>query len=516
MINLRPYQTEAIDAIESAVSRGIQRPLVALPTGTGKTVLFAELIKRRKGRSLVLAHRDELLRQAGDKIENLMPGADIGYVKAEEDDHNKPIVIASVQTLSRQNRLDRLWNDYETIVVDEAHHAAAETYQRIIKHLSGFEKEGPIVLGVTATPGRGDKIGLDCVFEEIVYQKTILDMIKAQYLVTLRAIQVKLAVDFNRLHTSRGDFVDSEVEKMLVEANAPEQILEAFTEHAKDRKAILFTPTVKLAHEIAARFVEAGYSAEALDGTTPIDERRALLKRLNTGATQIVCNCGVLTEGFDEPSVDCIVVARPTQSRTLYVQMIGRGTRTWFNKKDCLILDLVGASSRHDLQTAAALFGVPSDALTKKTLTEYLAEKEAAEIEAQRLQGELVSQEVDLFQRSDLHWLRSIEGRFVLSATDGQLIVREDTRGWTVEHKGKGFCNTLIQHLSLEYALGFAEDEAREMGAEALVNKNAKWRKLPISEKQIETLTKFKIAIDPKMTKGEASDLISLAIAGFK
>lgn len=319
MINLRPYQAEAIEAIESAVARGIQRPLVALPTSTGKTVVFAELIKRRKGRSLILAHRDELLRQAGDKVKQAINDADIGYVKAEEDDHNRQIVIASVQTLSRKNRLGRLWNDYETIVVDEAHHAAAESYQRIIEKLDGFQKHGPVVLGVTATPGRGDGIGLDCIFEEIVYEKTILEMIKAKYLATLKAIQIKLAVDFNDLHTKHGDFIDSEVEKMLTEADAPQHIVEGFTEHAEKRKAIVFTPTVVLAHEIAATFKSSGYEAE--------------------------------------------------------------------------------------------------------------------------------------------------------------------TRG---------------------------------MGADFLIDKNAAWRKLPISEKQIETLAKFKVNFDPAITKGEASDLIGLAIAGFK
>jgi len=530
MISLRPYQVEAAEAVEQAVTRGVRRPLVALPTGTGKTVLFAEMIKRRRGRSLILAHRDELLRQAGEKIKSCMPDADIGYVKAEEDDHNKQIVIASVQTLGRENRLARLWNDYETIVVDEAHHAAAESYRRILQKLDGFTKHGPVVLGVTATPERGDKIGLDCVFQEIVYQRTMLDMINEDYLADLTAIEIKLKVDFNALHTRAGDYIDSEVEAFMRHADAPQHIVEAFREHAGDRQTLIFTPTVAMAHDIAGKFVDAGYRAEALDGTTPTDTRRAILARLKSTETQIVCNCGVLTEGFDEPSISCIVVARPTKSKVLYIQMIGRGTRKYPGKKDCLIMDVVGVHHSHDLQTVTNLFGLPPAALKQKTLTDYLAEREARLAAEQEARGKLIAQKVDLFgvlpqtpqkleavKKSRVHWLPKQDGRFLLSTGQGLLVVSETRAGWKVEMNAKDYKETLIEHLTQEFAIGFAEDHARELGAGSLIDPNAAWRNAPASPKQKDTLKKFRVAFDEsKITKGEASDLMTLAIADFR
>jgi superfamily II DNA or RNA helicase len=223
-----------------------------------------------------------------------------------------------VQTLSRRTRLARLVPDFQTIVIDEAHHAPAPTYRRILDYCRVWRADGPLVVGVTATPERGDRHSLRQVFDRIVYQKTLLEMMQVGYLVDLRAIQVLLQADFDALRTQDGDFVDAELETLLLAANAPTQVLAAFQAHAADRKALLFTPTVALAYAMAATFRTAGIPAEALDGTTPVPTRRAILQRLHSGATRVVANCAVLTEGFDEPSVDCIIVARPTQSALLY------------------------------------------------------------------------------------------------------------------------------------------------------------------------------------------------------
>lgn len=538
MITLRPYQNEALAAVHGAMQRGIRRPLVALPTGTGKTCLFAKVIEERPGRSLVIAHRDELLRQAGDKINSVTPGATakIGYVKAEENDHDTPITIASVQTLSRQNRLEKVAPDYQTVIIDECHHSAAESYLRVIEYFNGFKDDGPLVLGVTATPERGDKIGLDCVFQEIVYQRTMLDMIKEDFLCDLTAIEIKLKVDFNALHTRHGDYIDSEVEAFMKHADAPQHIVEAFKEHAGDRPTIVFTPTVAMAHDIAERFVEAGFAAEGLDGTTPTQERRNILARLKSGQTQIVCNCGVLTEGFDEPSVACIITARPTKSKVLYIQMIGRGTRKYPGKKDCLIMDVVGVPHSHDLQTVTNLFGLPPGALKQKALTDYLAEKEQEELnlaalrEQQRIeQGKLIAERVDLFGRlpqtpekiahikkSRVHWLPKQDGRFILSTGQGLLVVSETRAGWKVEMSAKDYQEVLIDHLTQEFAIGFAEDHAKELGAGNLIDPNAKWRSGKASDKQLEKLRAWRIPFDAStITKGEASDLMTLAIADF-
>src|SRR6266702_1568195 len=368
----RPYQYEAVAALLAATARGAQRPLLVLPTGTGKTIVFALLVQQRRGRSLILAHRDELIQQAVDKLHLVDPTLALGVVQAERDEHTAPIVVASVQTLSRRPRLARLVPDFQTIVIDEAHHAPAPSYRRILEYCHAWRADGPLVVGVTATPARGDRQSLRQVFDGIVYQKTLVEMMQAGYLVDLRAMQVLLHADFDTLRTRHGDFVEAELETLLLEAKAPAQVLAAFQAHAAARKALLFTPTVALAYAMADTFRTAGIPAEALDGTTPGTTRRAILRRLHTGETRVVANCAVLTEGFDEPSVDCIIVARPTQSALLYQQMLGRGTRTYPGKSDCLLLDVVGVSTRHTLHTTATLFGCDAATLAQRSVLESL------------------------------------------------------------------------------------------------------------------------------------------------
>ena len=244
MIVPRPYQREAVEAILTAHAQGTQRMLLSLPTGTGKTIVFALLLQQRGGRSLVLAHRDELIAQAMEKLHLVAPAMPLGVVKAERDETDVPTVVASVQTLARPARLQRLQAAFDTLVIDEAHHTPAESYKRILTHCGAFQAQGPLVVGVTATPERHDKQALGEVFEQIVYQKSLLEMMQAGYLCDLRAIQVLLHADFDALHTRHGDFVEGELEEALLHANAPQHVLEAFQQHAADRKALCFTPCV--------------------------------------------------------------------------------------------------------------------------------------------------------------------------------------------------------------------------------------------------------------------------------
>src|SRR5438128_3391468 len=261
----RPYQHEAVAALLAAAARGVQRPLLVLPTGTGKTIIFALLVQRRGGRALILAHRDELIQQAVDKLHLVDPTMALGVVQAASDELTAPTVVASVQTLSRRPRLARLVPDFHTIVIDEAHHAPAPTSRRILEYCRAWCPDGPLVVGVTATPERGDRHSLREVFDRIVYQKTLLEMMQAGYLVDLRAFQVLLQADFDALRMQHGDFVDAELESLLLAANAPAQVLAAFQAHAADRKALVFTPTVALPYAIAATFRTAGIPAEALE-----------------------------------------------------------------------------------------------------------------------------------------------------------------------------------------------------------------------------------------------------------
>lgn len=515
-IKLRPYQLEALAAIEEAAGRGVQRLCLVLPTGAGKTVAFVELIARRTGRALVLAHRDELIQQAEEKIRLIIPDADIGIVKAERDERDALVVLASVQTLSRPQRLERITADFTTVVVDEAHHATAPSYRRILEYVGSFAEGGPLTLGVTATPQRGDGRGLDSVFQEIVYEKSMIALIREGYLVDLRAVQVRLSVNFNRLHTRAGDFIESEVGEMLASANAPAHVVAAYLEHAPGRKALLFTPTVALAHEMAEAFNAEGIPAEALDGATPQDERRDLLARFRSGETQIVANCAVLTEGFDEPSADCIILARPTKSQPFYQQMIGRGTRTYPGKADCLILDVVGSTTRHDLVTAASLFGVEEAALRTGTVGEAVTVmEEAAQEQAQH--GQLVARAVDLFERKNLAWTATESGRFALSAGKSLIVLSLEDGRWAVRELIQGERQRVLgQDLDLGYAQGIAEDRARALGGGVLLQRDAPWRGKPASLKQRTALRRWHITLKDGLTSGEASDLLQGAIVGAR
>jgi superfamily II DNA or RNA helicase len=503
---LRPYQREALDAIHAGERRGVHRQLVALPTGTGKTVVFAHLLRERGGRALVLAHRDELIEQAVEKLHLVAPESRVGVVKAERDEQAVQVVVASVQTLAQPRRLEHLIPDFSTIIIDEAHHAAAPTYRAILEHVGAFAPDHLLTVGFTATPERGDQVGLDGVFEAIVYQRELLDMITAGYLCDLRALQVQLATDWSAVPVRHGDLAEGALGEVLLAASAPEHTLAAYRQHAAGRKTLVFTPTVAVAHAMAATFQDAGHAAEVVDGTTPLEDRRAILRRLRAGTTRVVANCAVLTEGFDEPSVDCIIVARPTTSRSLYVQMVGRGTRLHPNKSDCLILDLVGASSRHALVTASTLFGLPPQALAR----EGLVAAAQAQAEATR-RGQLVATAVDLFGRRPLRWLQVGE-RFVLTVRDGWLSLEPQGAGWAVRRQTRGGTSRLLaRDLPLDYAQGFAEDYARDQGAGALLSVQAGWRREPATKAQRGKLWYLgQRALPPTLTKGEASDLIGL------
>jgi ATP-dependent helicase IRC3 len=514
---LRPYQQDALHAIVAAEARGIRRPLLVLPTGTGKTVVFAHLIKQRRGRALVLVHRDELVWQAVDKLQVVVPELAIGIVKATRDEVAARCLVASVQTLSREARLARLPRDFQTVVVDEAHHAVADSYRRVLRYLGALTDEGPLILGVTATPTRGDDVGLEAVFQEIVYQKTMLEMITSGYLCDLRAIQIQLAADFHGLHTRAGDLIEGEVEALLMEADAPKHMAQAYREHARGRKALLFTPTVRMAEAMAARLRREGLAAEALSGETPRDERQALLRCLKSGATPIVANCAVLTEGFDEPSVDAIVIARPTKSPTLYTQMIGRGTRLHPGKEDCLILDLVGATTRQALVSVATLTGLPLEALEQGQSVSEAIEAQEAEKERQPQPGALVARRVELFRRRPLHWVAE-DPCYVLSLGEqGWMVLTPDQampeRWGVLRVSPDGQPRVVAEGVPLPYAQGIAEDHARREGAGGLVNPHARWRQKPVENypKMVTMLQRWHLPYRIGMPAGEASDLINIA-----
>jgi ATP-dependent helicase IRC3 len=509
---LRPYQQEAVERVLQASARGVSRQLISLPTGSGKTHIFSHVIQQRGGRALVLAHRDELVLQAVEKLSMIMPTVKVGIVQAERNEVDADIIVASVQTVCRARRLAQLPTSICTLVVDEAHHAVTDTYRRVLASL-----KAELVLGVTATPDRGDGLGLDAVFDDIVFEKTLLWMIEAGYLCDLRATRIRIAsLDLDRVHVRAGDLDAGELADALETAHAPEVVARAYVEHAAGRPTLVFTASVDLAHATAEALEDRGVRAAAIDGGMPRDDRRQLLHQLQVGALDVIANCAVLNEGFDQPRLSCIGIARPTKSRLLYQQMVGRGTRTYPGKADCLVLDFVGATSRHELVTLASLVGVSAEALEEAGTVAGAAAADRRAAAQQTAHGRLVAESVNLFDRHRLHWASPSSDLFVLSLGAGGNVrlTTFDFSHWDVTRvdldRQK---HVLATNLSLEYAQGVAEDLVRQFDARILNDPTARWRKDPPTEKQLLALRKFRIPISPDLTKGTAKDLLDIAIA---
>jgi len=534
MIELRPYQNECISAIETAENDGINRQLVALPTGTGKTIIFTTVAKNRNGRTLILAHRDELIQQAVDKLTMVWDNVNVGVVKAERNEIDKQVVVGSVQTVSRENRLEQLPTDFDFIVSDEAHHCAATTYRRIYEYLGIMStddnadiRSGALHLGVTATPQRADKIGLSDIFDDIVFQRNIRDFIP-DYLCDMRCVQIMTHINVDGVETWAGDLKAEQLSALLNTANCNELIVEAWKEHALGRLTLVFTTDVAHARDLCETFRANDIKADWVCGETPIDERRDILARFAQGEIEVLTNCAVLCEGYDNPALDCIILARPTKSTLLYTQMIGRGTRTYPGKKDCLILDVSCISDQHNLVSFPSLFGLPKKEQDgEQTLTEQLEEKEAKLLGAWEGHG-VEGEEIDLFGKkesvhdayamSNLAWVQLTKGFRLNLGRDGAINVYTDfsiPTMYRVFYCNKRDTRQVTTHpVELSWAFGLAESEARRVtnGNLTLVDKNARWRQDPASDKQIAKLAEYGV-YRPALTKGEASDILAQIFA---
>lgn len=542
MLDLRPYQTEALDAIEEAEREGTRRPLVVHPTGTGKTVTFGAAIARRadRGRAAVIVHRDELAQQTIEKLGWQAPELSTGLVKAESNDVGADAVIISVQTGSRDARLAQIIESQEkygafgTIVVDEAHHAPAPTWTKMLHGLGAFNPYGPLAIGFTATPERdGKTLG---VWEKIVSYMSIREAIFQGYLCEiLPAVVVETKMDLDRVRKTGGDYSDGDLGEELEATGAIDQIADAYAEHARERKGVAFTPTVATAHHLAEALRARGIAAEGLDGTTPTDERRAILARLKTGQTQVVCNCGVLTEGFDEPSISCVVVARPTKFHGLYVQMVGRGTRIYPGKTNLLVLDVVGATKRHELVGLVDLGLDLDDPRKKREGSERMpcpscdspdcdVEHHRCELCRRYLPKRLVLEgqyrhencqvtaggKVDVFGSSWLRWL-PVEDSWVLGAgKEVVVMVPTGLDTWKLATYENGRVKVLHPQIPADWARGIGEDRAKAFLK--LAERDARWLAGPVSDLQKSRLVREGLPeskLGRVRTRGDAADLIT-------
>ncbi|MGN8883819.1 DEAD/DEAH box helicase [Ligilactobacillus salivarius] len=367
-MELRPYQEEARQKVQEEWEEGKKRTLLVLPTGTGKTIVFSKIIEDRvkKGeRVLVIAHRGELLEQASDKLYK-STGLKTATEKAEQTSLGSfyRVVVGSVQTLQREKRLNQFPPEYfDTIVIDEAHHAISDGYQRVLHHF-----EDANVLGVTATPDRGDMRNLGSYFESLAYEYSLPEAIKSGYLSPIKALTIPLKLDLSNVKQQAGDFST----KDLGTALDPylEQIAEEMKKQCFNRKTVVFLPLVKTSQKFRDILNKHGFKAAEVNGES--GDREQVLRDYEEGKYNVLCNSMLLTEGWDCPSVDCVIVLRPTKVRALYSQMVGRGTRLAPGKKELLLLDFLWHTERHELCHPANL--IATDEAVAKKMTENIEE----------------------------------------------------------------------------------------------------------------------------------------------
>lgn len=535
-LTLREYQREAIDAVTAAWAEGTRRPAIILATGLGKSFIFAQLaseyIARTGKRVLILAHRDELVSQAMEEVSGVDPNLSVGRVRAADNDVKHEVVVASVQTLSRPRRLAQLMEhsrygdarDIGLVITDECHHSVSPSYVRIYEALPDA-----VHLGVTATLARGDGVGLGSVWDDVVYERSIAWGIKKGYLSPVRGIAVRAPeLDLSRVRKSGGDYQVNDLGHALSDSGVLDVIPKAYLEHAADRSGVAFLPTVETAHYTAEALREAGITSAVISGETPREERAQIFEDHRTGRIQVLSNCMVLTEGWNGPHTSCIVMARPTQSNPLYIQCVGRGTRTYPGKTDCLVLDIVGAGATNKLRTLADLepgmfpdkhpcevcdripCRCPCGGCGGPRPCSTCAEPRELELETGK------TEEVDLFAGSTQSWLMTKGGvLFIPAGEAGEVLLwASRTPGhWDVVHAPKtGKWIRLHEGLPLGTAQAWSESEADDL-AGFNVRKTASWRKKKPSEAQLKFAGQLGINLPPDVRSGDLGNLISVAIA---
>jgi ATP-dependent helicase IRC3 len=562
LLRPRPYQSEAIERVFKAWREGMQRPAVVMATGLGKTVVFSHLAQhfvqaqtgpldvlrvRPQGaaRVVILVHRDELADQALAKLRSIAPGLDCGKVKAADNDVTSDVMVCSVQTLARENRARQLL-DAQTfagaiglVIVDECHHAVADSYRNIMAALGCYDPDSPAVaVGFTATLARGDGRGLGDVWQDAVYTRGVLKGIEGGHLVDVRARTVDLEeLDLSTVKRSGGDFTAKSLGDALMEADAPAAIRQTITQHADGRRSIIvFTPTVEVAHAVREELGTRGpLAADVVHGGTPRAERLRMYERFRTGELRVLVNCMVLTEGADFPHADCAVIARPTRNETLFIQMVGRVMRPSpvTGKEDALVLMLAGqgASLRTliDLEPDIVVPVLDGESLEEAydRQERIREEQEAAHNRREATKPRnlrLKAKDVDLFRSSPAYqWLRTERGvLFIPLGGNGEIVLwpsRDHAGLWDVvhvpEYNPRGRRKPWERlHLGLDNAMAMAwgESEAEERSVIS-TGKSASWRKKPASDRQIALARSLRCTVPEDARAGDVGDMISVVMA---
>ena len=461
---LRPYQQRARDRIHAEWENGHTRTLLVLPTGTGKTIVFASVAAdqvRAGDRVLILAHRGELLEQAADKLQR-STGLVSAVEKADATCLNTwfRVVVGSVQTLQRTARLERFPRDYfGTIIIDEAHHAITDGYRRILDYFGSAK-----VLGVTATPDRGDMRNLGEVFDSLAFEYKLTDAIKEGYLCRIMAQTIPLKLDISFVTMSGGDYAVGDLGTAL--DPYLEQIAAEMAQRCKGRKTVVFLPLIKTSQKFRDLLNSHGFRAAEVNGQST--DRKEVLADFDAGKYNVLCNSMLLTEGWDCPSVDCVVVLRPTKVRSLYSQMVGRGTRLSPGKSDLLLLDFLWMTDKHELCRPADL--VCEDRAVARQMTENLAQTGCPEdIEEAAVQAseDVVTQREEALAKQ-LEEQRRKKARLVDPLQYEMSIQAEDLAGYVPAFGWEAGPPTEQQAAALE-KLGILPDAVESAGKASLL-----------------------------------------------
>ena len=491
---------------------------------SGKTIIFSTIIHtlaREHGlHALIIAHRDELLDQAAEKYRFIDPSAIIGKIGSGIHQYGAEVTVASIATISRPEHLRRLKETgYGIIIIDECHHSMSDGYQRVLEAM----KES-FVFGVTATPDRLDK---KLLFngKEPLFQLSIIDMIARGHLCDMRAIAIKTEISLDHVSNKMGDFNEKELDLAVNTPARNRRVVEAYQQHANGKRAICFAVTVDHAHALANAFNDHDIKAATITGNTPMSERKELYKQLRTGAIQVLTSVMVLSEGFDETSVECVIMARPTQSRSLYVQCIGRGIRLHPGKTECVILDLTDNCMKHRIAPINLKRAIQKEILDGETVKEALErrKKEDEEAASRRVTRKLRSKRLEDFQvdlLEKLEWQTQEQGHFVLELPRLKhriaIIPIADTDLYFVAARlaPEFIAQKWCEPRSLEDCQDLAEERAmmllNDPSSKKLVDKNAAWRNKPMTDNQKKMFKWYKIPIEFGMSAGQAADIIDV------
>ena len=459
-MELRPYQSESIQAIQNEWSEGRKRTLLVLPTGCGKTIVFCKIAEKavsKGGRVLILAHRSELLEQAADKLERVT-GLKCAVEKAESSclDSWYRVVVGSIQSLMRPQRLEQFSpNFFSEIIVDEAHHCLSDSYQYVLSHFDTAN-----VLGVTATADRSDMRNLGQYFDSLAYEYTLPKAIREGYLSPIKALTVPLKLDISQVGVAAGDYKAGEL------GTALEPYLEQIAYHMRNycagRRTVVFLPLVATSQKFRDILEAHGFRAAEVNGNSA--DRAEVLADFQAGRYDVLCNSMLLTEGWDCPAVDCIIVLRPTKSRSLYCQMVGRGTRLAPGKDYLLLLDFLWHVERHELCRPASLICESADVARKMTENLEAAAGCPEDIEAaeQRASADVVAEREEALAKQ-LREMRRRKQRLVDPLQFEMSIQAEDLSGYVPAFGWEAEAPTDRQKERLERA-GILPDEIDSAG----------------------------------------------------